>query len=414
MAHETSIFSTIASSPITSPRCARTARTAATMPGPNNSRASESCRSVSVSPVPPKMVSWCATSPGKRTLWIGGSGAPASWVRRAVSFAVPLGAPRLPSWCSSTISARGNTRAACAAKRIISTAPNEKFGTNIAGTPASSQRSPSTTRSSSVQPVAPITTGIPASTDARATSTVTGYTVQSTTTSSSCATKSSRSSSITTLPPMPSASLRRSPPRRANAAARWRSSAASTATQATRPSLPSAPATPTRSAFIALRDHFLERRVFEHDHLLADVREVDRQQSVAAGADRVDHGPLAPFRMADLVAGVEVHAHARARVLVDRDLAPAAAARTRTDADPADRLDRRHLFDEARLRVRERVAEQRAARGEAQVQAVHRARDADVRQPALFLELGHVGERPRVREHAFFQAGEEDDRELEA
>ncbi len=95
MAHDTIIFSTIASSPITSPRCARTARTAATMPGPNESRASESWRSVSVSPVPPKMVSWCATSPGRRTLWIGGSGAPASWMRRAVSFAVPLGASRL-------------------------------------------------------------------------------------------------------------------------------------------------------------------------------------------------------------------------------------------------------------------------------------------------------------------------------
>ena len=83
---------------------------------------------------------------------------------------------------------------------------------------------------------------------------------------------------------------------------------------------------------------FLQRRVFEHDHLLSDVREVDRQQSVAARADGVDDGALAPLRMAHLVAGIEIHADARAGVLVDRDLAPAAAARTRADADPADRL----------------------------------------------------------------------------
>src|SRR5665213_2112620 len=94
-------------------------------------------------------------------------------------------------------------------------------------------------------------------------------------------------------PPKPSRSESRSPaPSRANAAAKSRSSAASIAADATRPSLPSAPATPTRMAL-----HALERRVLEHHHLLPDVREVDREQTVAAGTDDVDDEALAPFGM---------------------------------------------------------------------------------------------------------------------
>src|ERR1700724_399237 len=233
------------------------------------------------------------------------------------------------------ISARGMTRAACAAKRIISTAPNEKFGTNIAGTPRSSQRARRTRSSSSLHPVAPITSGTRASSAARATSSVTGYTVQSTMTSSPDA-----------------ANARRSSPR-LNVEASSRSSAAAPAAHATRPSLPSAPATPTRN--MRRLDHFLQRRVFQHDHLLADVGEVDREETVAAGARDVDHGTLAPLRVTDLFAGVEIHPDTRPGVLVDRDFAPAPAAGTRPDADAADRFDRGHLFDEARLRMRERV-----------------------------------------------------------
>ena len=45
-----------------------------------------------------------------------------------VARAVPDGASRFVSWCSSTISARGRWRAASAANRIISTAPTAKFG----------------------------------------------------------------------------------------------------------------------------------------------------------------------------------------------------------------------------------------------------------------------------------------------
>jgi hypothetical protein len=74
---------------------------------------------VSVSPIPPNTTSWCATSPGSRTEWIGG---PVP-IRDAVAFAVPDGASRFVSECSSTISARGNTLAASSANRIMSAAP---------------------------------------------------------------------------------------------------------------------------------------------------------------------------------------------------------------------------------------------------------------------------------------------------
>ena len=70
------------------------------------------------------MTSWCATSPGRRTEWIG---TPAP-IPAAVALAVPDGASSFVSACSSMISACGNERAASAAKRIISTAPSAKLG----------------------------------------------------------------------------------------------------------------------------------------------------------------------------------------------------------------------------------------------------------------------------------------------
>ena len=51
-----------------------------------------------------------------------------SAIRAAVAFEVPDGASSFVSAWSSTISARGNTRAASSANRIISTAPSAKFG----------------------------------------------------------------------------------------------------------------------------------------------------------------------------------------------------------------------------------------------------------------------------------------------
>ena len=52
----------------------------------------------------------------------------ASPIIEAVRSAVPDGASILFAWCSSMTSAESKNRAAWAAKRIISTAPTEKFG----------------------------------------------------------------------------------------------------------------------------------------------------------------------------------------------------------------------------------------------------------------------------------------------
>ena len=48
-----------------------------------------------------------------------------------------------------------------------------------------------------------------------------------------------------------------------------------------------------------------ERGVFEHDHLLPDVREVDGEQSVAAGTGDIDDDALAPLGMTHAVARVQ-------------------------------------------------------------------------------------------------------------
>ena len=64
--------------------------------------------------------------------------------------------------------------------------------------------------------------------------------------------------------------------------------------------------------------------------------------------------------------------------------------------------------------MRERVAEQRAAHRVREVEAIHRARDAHVREAPLLFEFREVREGTIVREHALFETAEEDDRELEA
>src|SRR5205823_12923091 len=73
LAHRQSRFS----SPTTGERSSDpTLRTASRTPGMNDSREIESCRTESVCPTPPKMTSWCATRPGRRTEWIGSWGLP--------------------------------------------------------------------------------------------------------------------------------------------------------------------------------------------------------------------------------------------------------------------------------------------------------------------------------------------------
>ena len=95
-------------------------------------------RIVSVCATSPRMTSWSATSPGRRTEWIGTSPSIISAVRAAV----PEGASSLPAWWSSTISARSMWREASAAKRIMSTAPIAKLGATNAFAPASRGRRP--------------------------------------------------------------------------------------------------------------------------------------------------------------------------------------------------------------------------------------------------------------------------------
>ena len=131
---------------------------ASSTPGTNASRESVSWRIVSSWPGPPSSTSWCATRPGSRTEWIGGSPP----IAAAVAFAVPDGASSFVSWWSSTISARGRCRAASAAKRIISTAPIAKFGARKTGNAALRASALAHARSRSAQPVVPTTHGTPA------------------------------------------------------------------------------------------------------------------------------------------------------------------------------------------------------------------------------------------------------------
>ena len=74
----------------------------------------------------------------------------------------------------------------------------------------------------------------------------------------------------------------------------------------------------------------------------------------------------------------------------------------------------RELEQEARRRVLVGPSEQHPPACEREERAVLRARDADIREPALLLDALLVIERARVREHAVLHAGEEDDRELQA
>src|SRR5690348_12082673 len=130
-------------------------------PSANDSRAVVSWRIVSSWPSLPKITSWCATRPGRRTEWTTVSPP----ISSAVARAVPDGASFFASLCSSMISARGKNAAASRAKRIISTAPVEKFGATKSRSPRSAARSCSGRGS---QPVVPTTHDTPCSSAARA------------------------------------------------------------------------------------------------------------------------------------------------------------------------------------------------------------------------------------------------------
>src|SRR4051812_19203594 len=197
-----------------------TRRIASSTPGMNDVRSVESWRIVSVWPTSPRMTSWWATRPGRRTEWIGTSPSISSAVRAAV----PLGASSLRSWCSSMISARRMYCDACAAKRIISTAPIAKFGATKTLPPP-----PSPASSAGSQPVVPTTACTPARTQARAFAEAVPGTVKSTTTSQSRRISASSTPSAGSARPVSAMS-----------------SAPSTASQTVCPMRPAAPATPTR------------------------------------------------------------------------------------------------------------------------------------------------------------------------
>ena len=96
----------------------------------------------------------------------GGSG-PAPAARRAsamaaaVCIAVPDGASRLASWCSSITSTPSMWGAAMRQKCISSTAPMAKLATTMALAPLPSKRARTSARSASDSPLVPMTACMP-------------------------------------------------------------------------------------------------------------------------------------------------------------------------------------------------------------------------------------------------------------
>src|SRR3954452_19667768 len=222
--------------------------TASSTPGAKAARELVSWRIVSVSPVPPRITSWCATSPGSRTLWMGTSPA----MRAAVASEVPDGASFLVSACSSTISAAGRWRLACSANCIISTAPIAKLAAWNSCTPAAAACAPSSSSRSGASPEVPNTSGTRASMQSPQAGSANSGAVKSTTTSPSAADSAPAS-------PMPSEG--------AAATATVRSASASIADTSARPTRPEAPDRITR---IIARSYSSGERRVQRGHGLAE------------------------------------------------------------------------------------------------------------------------------------------------
>src|SRR3954471_21884492 len=158
-----------------------TRRIASRTPGMKLVRSVVTWRMVSVWATSPKITSWSATSPGRRTEWIGGSPSMSAAVRAAV----PDGLSSLPAWWYSMISAEPMSFDASAAKRIINTAPMAKFAATktLPGAPATAAR-----RSSSDHPDVPMTTCTPAAAACCALATAWSGSVKSTSTSAASST----------------------------------------------------------------------------------------------------------------------------------------------------------------------------------------------------------------------------------
>ncbi len=149
--------------------------------------------------------------------------------------------------------------------------------------------------------------------------------------------------------------------------------------------------------------------------------------TVARAPDPVggDHGAQAVLVVVDPVADVEADGgreralgHAPVAAVGGRGAPPEAEAADRgralgLGAPPVDQLGG-DLVEEPGRRVGVGLPERRPDHRPGQVQPLLRARDADVREPPLLGQLGGVGQRTHVREHAVLPAGEEHDRELQA
>src|SRR5918992_4070281 len=248
-----------------------------------DSRLSESCRIVRVSPWPPSNTSWCATRPDRRTectrtpstvaprapsSWVVVASGDGSWRAAATSSAgrraVPLGASALFGWCSSMISTDSKNGAACCAKCIMSTAPIAKLGAMSTLAPACAASQPRTVSSlPASKPVVPTTVCTPRSTHHRRLSMTASGWVKSTTASAAAS------------------GLRASP--MSTAATSSISSAASTAPQTSAPTRPRAPSTPTLITSSSGRGDSLEGE-------LAVFEGADDGEGHGLGEDVAGHG----------------------------------------------------------------------------------------------------------------------------
>src|SRR5262245_62810316 len=149
----------------------------------------------------------------------------------------------------------------------------------------------------------------------------------------------------------------------------------------------------------------LEMSVLLREALAADAREADRHDVVAAVALDADDQPLAEARMA------YARSHAERQLLGNR----VGGRRVGGGVDgPAGRrlapdVQRRqllfaHLAQEARG-LANAVAVDPAVQRVGKVEALLGARQPDVAQAALLLDLLLLAHRPRVREHPLLQAG---------
>ena len=182
---------------------------------------------------------------------------------------------------------------------------------------------------------------------------------------------------------------------------------------------PTCPA-PSIKTFIRIQHHF-QVRVGEHEPLGALLLEVHLHARLRALALEVQDHAVAEAAVAHARAELDARRGrllARGAEAAGRRRRPECTARQRPrhlDARPH-LLDQllRDLADEARWRAEAVHAVQAALFGIADVQLLHRARDADVAEAAFLLEAVEVVERALVRKQPVLHPGQEHDGELQS